>query len=284
MRGDLAGPIADVLRGRAAGEGGRQGDSGDLPGHLAYGLDIKYRRASKWKARGCARFLDLSRELGRWASGCGSTTSTPIRMSTGHPADGRGQDPALSRHPVPARRPFGAEGDAPSGGNQEKTLDRIKSWRESAPDLAIRSTFIVGFPGETEEDFEFLLDWLEEASSTASAASSTSRSRRAANDLGLPGDGARGGEGRALASLHGRASRPSARGASSRAASASASGEGSSTTRRTASLSPRAAAKWDAPEIDGNVYVSSRRPLRPGDIVTVKVERADAYDLHGIAV
>jgi ribosomal protein S12 methylthiotransferase len=42
--------------------------------------------------------------------------------------------------------------------------------------------------------------------------------------------------------------------------------------------------QWDAPEIDGNVYVASRRPLRAGDIVTVKVERADAYDLHGVAV
>lgn len=47
--------------------------------------------------------------------------------------------------------------------NQEKTLDRIKAWREVCPELAIRSTFIVGFPGETEEDFEFLLDWLKEA-------------------------------------------------------------------------------------------------------------------------
>ncbi len=47
--------------------------------------------------------------------------------------------------------------------NQVKTLDRIKAWRGMAPDLAIRSNFIVGFPGETEEDFEFLLDWLEEA-------------------------------------------------------------------------------------------------------------------------
>ena len=42
--------------------------------------------------------------------------------------------------------------------------------------------------------------------------------------------------------------------------------------------------KWDAPEIDGNVYVASRRPVRAGDIVTVKVERADEYDLHGVAV
>jgi ribosomal protein S12 methylthiotransferase len=47
--------------------------------------------------------------------------------------------------------------------NQVKTLDRIKSWRDMCPDLTIRSNFIVGFPGETEEDFEFLLDWIEEA-------------------------------------------------------------------------------------------------------------------------
>src|SRR5687767_12144311 len=48
-------------------------------------------------------------------------------------------------------------------GNQDKTLERIRRWREMCPDLAIRSTFIVGFPGETEEDFEMLVDWLKEA-------------------------------------------------------------------------------------------------------------------------
>jgi ribosomal protein S12 methylthiotransferase len=47
--------------------------------------------------------------------------------------------------------------------HQEKTLDRIKHWREICPELTIRSTFIVGFPGETEEDFQMLLDWLDEA-------------------------------------------------------------------------------------------------------------------------
>ncbi|MBO6836713.1 MAG: 30S ribosomal protein S12 methylthiotransferase RimO [Alphaproteobacteria bacterium] len=47
--------------------------------------------------------------------------------------------------------------------HQEKTLGRIHAWREICPDIAIRSTFIVGFPGETEEDFQFLLDWLKEA-------------------------------------------------------------------------------------------------------------------------
>jgi ribosomal protein S12 methylthiotransferase len=60
--------------------------------------------------------------------------------------------------------------------NQVKTLERIAKWRDDVPGPdAIRSTFIVGFPGETEEDFEFLLDWLEEAEIDRAAASNTSR-------------------------------------------------------------------------------------------------------------
>ena len=47
--------------------------------------------------------------------------------------------------------------------HQEKTLDRIHAWRKLCPDITLRSTFIVGFPGETEADFQFLLDWLDEA-------------------------------------------------------------------------------------------------------------------------
>ena len=46
---------------------------------------------------------------------------------------------------------------------RRKVLERIRGWREICPDIAIRSTFVVGFPGETEEDFDYLLDWLEEA-------------------------------------------------------------------------------------------------------------------------
>jgi ribosomal protein S12 methylthiotransferase len=48
-------------------------------------------------------------------------------------------------------------------GNQEKVLERIKNWRTICPELVIRSTFVVGFPGETEDDFQLLLDWLQEA-------------------------------------------------------------------------------------------------------------------------
>src|SRR3546814_4072795 len=47
--------------------------------------------------------------------------------------------------------------------NEAKVLERIKGWREICPDIAVRSTFVVGFPGETEDDFRYLMDWLEEA-------------------------------------------------------------------------------------------------------------------------
>src|SRR4029453_14809974 len=70
--------------------------------------------------------------------------------------------------------------------HQEKTLERIRRWREQAPDLAVRSTFIVGFPGETEEDFELLLDWLDEAKIDRAGCFKYEPVRGArSNDLGL---------------------------------------------------------------------------------------------------
>src|SRR5206468_211776 len=129
----------------------------------AYGTDLKYA-ASAWKGREVqARFLDLARtlgELGAW-----------VRLHYVYPyphvdeviplmADGKVL-PYLDvpfQHAAPEvlrrmRRPAA----------QEKTLRRIAHWREICPDLSIRSTFIVGFPGESEADFRLLLDWLEEA-------------------------------------------------------------------------------------------------------------------------
>jgi ribosomal protein S12 methylthiotransferase len=129
----------------------------------AYGVDIKYA-PSTWKdAQVSARFLDLSRalgDLGAW-----------VRLHYVYPyphvddviplmAEGKVL-PYLDipfQHGSPAvlkrmKRP----------GVVEKTLGRIKAWREVCPDLTIRSTFIVGFPGETEAEFEELLAWLDEA-------------------------------------------------------------------------------------------------------------------------
>src|SRR5215210_8362444 len=129
----------------------------------AYGVDVRYA-ASLWREREVrARFFDLAQalgELGAW-----------IRLHYVYPyphvdraielmADGKVL-PYLDipfQHASPTvlkamRRPA----------HQEKSLDRLRAWRAISPDIAVRSTFIVGFPGETETDFELLLDWLKEA-------------------------------------------------------------------------------------------------------------------------
>jgi ribosomal protein S12 methylthiotransferase len=163
--------------------------------------------------------------------------------------------------------------------HQEKTLERIRAWRDVCPDLAIRSTFIVGFPGETEEDFEELLAFLDEAKmERVGCFKYEPVSGATANDLGLeqvPDEVKQIRWNRFM----------------ERQQAVSAKRLASRVGRRIKVIIDepgptvsRGRSQWDAPEIDGNVYVASRRPLRQGDIVTVKIERADAYDLHGVAV
>jgi ribosomal protein S12 methylthiotransferase len=163
--------------------------------------------------------------------------------------------------------------------HQEKTLDRIRKWREICPDLAVRSTFIVGFPGETDDDMEILLDWLKEAKlERVGCFKYEPVTGATANNLGLPQV-----PDEVKAHRYDRFMRTQAE-ISQKLLK-----------RRVGLRIPviideagptvaRGRSKWDAPEIDGAVYVSSRRPLRVGDIVTVKIERSDAYDLHGMAV
>ena len=70
--------------------------------------------------------------------------------------------------------------------HQEKTLERIRGWRETCPDLAVRSTFIVGFPGETEDDFQMLLDWLDEGQDRSRRLLQIRAGEARARTLGLP--------------------------------------------------------------------------------------------------
>ena len=165
--------------------------------------------------------------------------------------------------------------------NDEKTLERIRNWRRLVPDLTLRSTFIVGFPGETEEDFAYLLDWLEEARiDRAGAFKYEAVAGAPANDLGLAPVPEEVKESR-WKRLMERQQAISARLLKQKigqriqvivdepggGASGLAKGRG----------------KADAPGVDGAVHISSRRPLRAGDIVSVKIEGADAYDLRGSA-
>jgi ribosomal protein S12 methylthiotransferase len=249
----------------------------------AYGRDLRYAESALDDRIVRARFLDLARELG--------SLGVWVRLHYVYPyphvdevielmAEGEIL-PYLDipfQHAAPAvlkamKRPA----------NDEKTLERLKSWRRACPDLALRSTFIVGFPGETEEDFDYLLDWLDEAEIDRAGAFKYEPVKGArANDLGLAPVADEVKETRWKRFME-RAQKISARRLQRRIGGrlpviideAGGGAGGAIAKGRT---------KFDAPQIDGTVHVTSRRPLRAGEIVTVKIERADAYDLYGAAV
>ena len=158
---------------------------------------------------------------------------------------------------------------------QDKTLDRIKSWRAACPDLALRSTFIVGFPGETDADFAYLLDWLDEAEIDRLGCFKYEPVAGATSNA-LPDQVPDEVKQERWNALMARQQKISARRLKRKVG-----------TRQQIiidEVGPTVAkgrSKADAPEIDGSVYVSSRRPLRVGEIVTARIERADEYDLHG---
>lgn len=164
-------------------------------------------------------------------------------------------------------------------GSTEKMLERIANWRRICPDLTLRSTFIVGFPGETEEDFEGLLNWLGDAKiDRAGAFKYEPVAGAAANDLGLPLVPPGIQEIRYKRFME-RCQIISARKLQDKIG------------KRlqviidwAGTYEAEGRTQGDAPEIDGKVHIVSRRPLRQGDIVTVKIERADTYDLYGTAV
>lgn len=281
LRGDLVSrPIGDVLREAEklvnAGVKELLVISQDTS---AYGLDIKYA-ASQWKDREVrAKFVDLSRELGQ----LGAWVRLHYVYPYPHVDD---VIPLMAEGLVLPYLDIPFQHASPSvlkamkrPGNQEKTLDRIHAWREICPDLAIRSTFIVGFPGETDADFEFLLDWLKEAKLERVGCFKYEPVKGAtSNDIGLahiPEDVKQHRWNRFMETQQAiSAARLKSRVGKRIKVIIDEPGPTVSKGR----------SQWDAPEIDGNVHVGSRRPLRQGDIVTVKIERADAYDLFGMAV
>ena len=157
---------------------------------------------------------------------------------------------------------------------EDKTLARIKKWREICPELTIRSTFIVGFPGETEEDFQYLLDWLTEAQLDRVGCFKYSPVEGApANDLGLepiPEDVQQDRWERFMAHQQAisTARLQQKIGKTIQVIIDEVDEEG-----------PIGRSMADAPEIDGNVYLDTDEDLKPGDIVTVVVTDADEYDL-----
>lgn len=163
-------------------------------------------------------------------------------------------------------------------GQVDKTLERIKSWREQVPNLTIRSTFIVGFPGETEDDFQELLNFLEEARLDRVGCFQYSPVEGArANDLPdhVPDDIKQERYDRFM-QLQQRISteRLAERVGQTLEVLIDEVDEEGAIGRSFA----------DAPEIDGCVYLNGETDLKPGDLVKVLIEHSDEYDLWGSTV
>lgn len=156
---------------------------------------------------------------------------------------------------------------------EDKTLARIHRWREQCPQLTIRSTFIVGFPGETEEDFEYLLQWLTEAQlDRVGCFQYSAVDGASANALpdAVPEEVKQSRWERFMA--HQQA-------ISAKRLQQKIGQEIDVLIDEVNDEGVIARSSADAPEIDGVVYVNSVRSLSPGELVRVRVTDADPYDL-----
>ncbi|WP_368649347.1 30S ribosomal protein S12 methylthiotransferase RimO [Castellaniella ginsengisoli] len=162
---------------------------------------------------------------------------------------------------------------------EDRTLARIRQWREACPDLTLRSTFIVGFPGETEEDFQYLLDWMTEAQLDRVGCFQYSPVEGArANELADPVPDEVKAERWERFMAHQQAistQRLAAKiGRTLTVLVDEVDADGGATARSMA----------DAPEIDGSVLLRDAAGRAPGDLIQVRIEDADEYDLYGMPV
>jgi ribosomal protein S12 methylthiotransferase len=159
--------------------------------------------------------------------------------------------------------------------SSEKNLERIRAWRDACPDITVRSTFIVGFPGETEAEFEELLGFLREAGLDRVGCFAYSPVEGAkANELpGAIAEEVKEERRRRFMETQAVISREKL------ARKVGRTLEVLVDETRGTRVTGRSAA--DAPGIDGVVHVKAAKGTRPGDLVRVKVTAADEHDLHG---
>lgn len=246
----------------------------------AYGIDIKYAE-SPWKGKRVrAKFYDMCEALGEMGVWVRLHYVYPYpHVDDVLPLMAAGKIlPYLDipfQHASPKvlkamKRP----------GNVEKVLERVKKWREMVPELTLRSTFIVGFPGETEEDFEILLDFLREAQLDRVGAFKYEAVQGApANDIAdaVPEEVKQDRYERFMAVQQEiSAARLQAKiGRTLKIIIDEVDGEGGADGRSMA----------DAPEIDGKVYLRDvPLDVQQGDIVDALIEDADEYDLYAAVV
>jgi ribosomal protein S12 methylthiotransferase len=278
MRGDLVSrPVGDVLReAETLAKAGVKELLVISQDTSAYGVDVKYA-SNPWRDREVkTSMLGLSEalaELGIW-----------VRLQYVYPYPSVDHVlPLMAQGKILPYLDIPFQHASPSvlkamrrPANQEKTAARIASWRKQVPDLTIRSTFIVGFPGETEEDFQFLLDWMDEVQldrvgcfkyENVTGATAQTLDNHVSEEV----------KNERFARFMEKAQSISAAKLQRKIGSiqpvmVDAAAQGKLTCR----------SRGDAPEVDGNVYAPIVKGVRVGDIINIEITDADAYDLYGV--
>ncbi|MEA3538351.1 MAG: 30S ribosomal protein S12 methylthiotransferase RimO [Pseudomonadota bacterium] len=244
----------------------------------AYGVDIRHAM-SKWEGREYrAHITDLARDLGKLGAWVRTHYIYPYpHVDQLMPLMAEGLVLPYLDIPFQHASPAVLKRMARPA-NEAKVLERIRSWRAIVPDLAIRSTFIVGFPGETEADFQYLLNWLEEAGiDRAGCFKYEAVEGATANALdGAVPEEVKDERWHRFMAAQARISAARLQSRVGREIDViidEADDEGGATGR----------SQWDAPEIDGQVLLRDA-DAAPGDIVRVRIEDADETDLFGVPV
>ncbi len=243
----------------------------------AYGIDIRAENRM-WKGREVRPHMtDLARELGRIAPW--------VRLHYVYPYPHVDQViPLMAEGLVLPYLDIPFQHASPSvlkrmkrPANDAKVLSRIKGWREIAPDITIRSTFVVGFPGETEADFQYLLDWLDEAQLDRVGAFRFEPVEGATANA-LPDHVPEEVKEERYARIMEKTAAISTAKLAAKVGRTlevivdAVDEDGGATGRSQA----------DAPEIDGEVFLRDAGMLKVGDIAKVVIEDADEHDLYGV--
>lgn len=280
LRGSLVSrPIGDVMR-----EAENLVDSGVREllvisqDTAAYGLDVHYKTGFVGTRPVKTRFLELAEELSRldcWVRFHYVYPYPSVDAVLPLMAEGKILPyldvPFQHAHPrilKAMKRPASAE----------RNLDRIRAWRAVCPDVAIRSTFIVGFPGETEEEFEYLLDFLREARLDRVGCFSYSPVQGAkANALPDPvPEDVKEERRRRFMQVQSEISADNLKRRVGHVETvlidSGNNGKGRAVGR----------SRYEAPDIDGLIYIDSDKPLYPGDLVRVRLTGSTEHDLTGV--
>ncbi len=239
----------------------------------AYGVDIKYA-ASPWKGREIrAKFYDLAAELGNLGAWVRLHYVYPYpHVDEVIPLMAEGKILPYLDIPFQHASPKVLKAMKRPASN-DKVLKRIALWRSICPELALRSTFIVGFPGETEADFQQLLDFIDEAK-IARAGCFKYEPVEGATANAIAGhvpDEVKDERWHRFMAAQQKVS-----------TAIMASRVGLDTEILIDEVDDDGAigrSKWDAPEIDGSVFLDDATGVAAGDLVKVRIVHADEYDV-----